>query len=91
MDGQHSWAVSVRSRTSSISGLNSIGQVIIIIIISILEPCFPLPRFGQHSWAVNIYNIVGRTWMAGIPGLSLRDQEPPAYPVSIVLARLVSL
>ena len=29
--------------------------------------------------------------MASIPGLSLRDEELPAYPVSTVLARLVSL
>ena len=29
--------------------------------------------------------------MASIPGLSLRDQEPPAYPVSVVLARLVNI
>ena len=63
MDGQHSWAVSERSRTSSISSLNSIDEV-------------------------SIYNIVG---MTSIPGLSLRDKEPPAYPVSIVSARLISL
>ena len=66
MDGQHSWAVSERSRTSSISSLNSIDKV-------------------------SIYNIVGRTWMTSIPGLSLRDKEPPAYPVSIVSAKLISL
>ena len=36
-----------------------------------------------------VYDIVGRTWMASIPWLSLRDQEPPAYLVSTVLARLV--
>ena len=66
MDGKHSWATSERSRTSSISGLNSIDEV-------------------------SIYNIVGRTWMTSIPGLSLRDKEPPAYPVSVVSARLVSL
>ena len=29
--------------------------------------------------------------MASILGLSLRDQEPPAYLVSTVLARLVSI
>ena len=29
--------------------------------------------------------------MASIPGLSLRDQEPPAYPVSTLSARLVGI